>query len=105
MPRKQSNRDDYCYENNESRLIKKEINRLKKELRVFKKEKNQEKIKEYEALIISKHAEHEKILFALFAEDMRKCFFKLYNSRASTCRVDLKKRKDLNVIYHFLAFT
>jgi len=72
MPRKQSNHDDDCYENNESRLIKKEINRLKKELRVFKKEKNQEKIKEYEALIISKHTEHEQISFALFAEDMRK---------------------------------
>jgi hypothetical protein len=74
MPRKQTNHDDDCYENDESRLIKKEINRLKKELRVFKKEKNQGKIKEYEELIISKHAEHEKIIYASFAEDMRKNF-------------------------------
>ena len=74
MPRKQTNNDDDCYENDESRLILKEINRLKKELRVFKKEKNQEKIKEYEALIISKYAQHEKITYALFAEDMQKRF-------------------------------
>ena len=71
MPRKQRNEDDDEYSNDESKLLKKEIDKLKKELKIFKRDKNEEMIAKYSLLIASKEDEREKIIASLFEEDLK----------------------------------
>jgi len=84
MPKKQQNEDDQIYFNDETILLKKEINILKKQLRQFKKENNDEMIVKLKELIAIKEDEYDKIQFSLFAKDMQQYKnFKLYMPRQS----------------------
>jgi hypothetical protein len=76
MPKNQNedSDEDSEYSNEETILLQDQIKKMKKELKVFKKNNNHQMVKEYKELIAIKEEECEKIQNALFAEDMKKSF-------------------------------
>ena len=72
MPKNQN--EDTEYSNEETILLQDQIKKMKKELKVFKKNNNHQMVKEYKELIAIKEEECEKIQNALFTEDMKKTF-------------------------------